>query len=162
MLQLDVPSYHIGRHFIPNRSHEISVTPQFPAPQLFPQFRMSLEQLSCRDALEYLYHVAGTVLGWCDQEHVDVIRHYFKRINLHLVTFGNAVEDRLQTLRHGTFKDQLPILRNPNKVILEVIDCMFRPFDKAHLPDTKYQIRLRRISAFLPPASCGVSSGVPL
>lgn len=70
----------------------------------------------------------------------------------------------LPRLHHGTFKDQLSVLRNPNKVILEVVDCVFPPFDKAHLSDTNYRIRLRlrRISAFLPAASCGVSSGGPL
>lgn len=162
MLQLDVPSYHIGRHFIPNRSHKVPVTPQFPAPQFLPQFRVPTKQLPCRNTLENLYHVTGTVLGWNYQKHVDVIRHYFERINLQLVAFCNAVEDRLQTLRHGTFKDQLSVLRNPNKVILEVVDCVFPPLDKAHLSDTNYRIRLRRISAFLPAASCGVSSGGPL
>ena len=162
MLQLDVSSYHIGRHFIPNRSHEVPVTPQFPAPQLLPQFRVPAKQLPCRNALEYLYHMTGTVLGGSYQKHVDMIRHYFKRINLHLVAFLNAVEDPLQTLRHKTFKDHPSILRNPNNVILEIVDSVFRTFDGTHLPDTNCHIRLRRISAFLPPASCGVSSGAPL
>lgn len=40
MLQLDVPSYHIGRRSIPRRSHEVSVTPKFPTPQLLPQLRV--------------------------------------------------------------------------------------------------------------------------
>ncbi len=162
MLQLDVASYHVSRHFIPNRSHEVSVTPQFPTPQLLPQFWMSTKQFPSRNTLEYLYHMAGTTLGRSHQKHVDVIRHYFQRIYFQLVAFRNTVEDRFQTLCHRACKDQPPILGYPDKVILEIVDCVFRSLHNTHLSDTNYRIRLRRISAFLPPASCGVSSGVLL
>jgi len=159
MLQFDVPTYHVRRYFIPNRSHKIPITPQFPAPQLLPQCRMLAEQFPGRNTLENLYHVAGTVLGWNKQKQVDVIRHYLQRVNLHLIAFRDTLEDLLQTLSHRTFQNQFPVLRNPNKVVLEIVDCMLGSFDRAHLAYTNKQIRLQRISAFLPPASWGVSSG---
>ena len=68
MLQSDVPTDHIRRHFIPNRSHEVPVTPQFPTPQLLRQFRMPTKHLPRRYTLENLYHdgpsLAAEVVSW--------------------------------------------------------------------------------------------------
>ena len=159
MLQFYVPPYHVCRHLIPNRSHKVPITPQLPTPQFFPQCRVSLEHLPSQNTLENLYHVTGTVFGWNQHKQVHVIRHYFKRINLQFVAFRNTVEDLLQALSNRTFQNQFSVLRDPNKVVLEVVNRMLGSFDGAHSIYGNGRIRLRRIPAFLPPASWGVSSG---
>ena len=162
MLKLDVPPNHCRRHLIPNRSYKVTVTPQLSSPQLRPQPWIATKHFTSRYALQYLYYSTRTVLRWCHQKQVDMIRHHLKRINLHLVTLCNALKDLLQPFSNTTLQDQLAVLRNPNKVILEVVHRVPSSPNRAHLSHTNSFIRLRRISAFLPPASWGVSTGGPL
>jgi len=162
MLKFDVPPNHFRRHLIPNRSYEVTLTPQLSSPQLLPQPWIATKYLTRRYTLQYLYYSTWAVLRWGQQEQVDMIRHHLKRINLHLITLCNALKDLLQPLSNTTLQDQLAVLRSPNKVILEVVHCVPSSPNRAHLSHTNSFIRLRRISTFLPPASWGVSTGGPL
>jgi len=153
MLQFDVPAYYARCHFIPNRPYKVPLTPQFPSPQLLPQLGMTTKQLPGRNTLENLHHLAWTVFGWSQQKQVDVVRHHLKRVNLQLVALCNALENLLQALSHRTLQNQFTVLWNPNKVVLEVVHRVLGTLDRVHLPDTNSRIRLRRISAFLPPES---------
>ena len=162
MLKRDVPPNHCRRHLISNRSYEVSITPQLSSPQFLPQPWITTKYLPRRYTLQYLYNSTRTVLRWCQQEQVDMIRHHLKRINLHLITVCNPLKDLLQPFSNTTLQDQLPVLRNPNKVIFEVVHCVPSLLNWTHLLHTNSMIRLRRISASLPPASWGVSTGEPL
>jgi len=162
MLKLDVPPNHFRRHLISNRSHKVTIIPQLPSPQLLPQPWISTKHLTRRYTLQYLYNSTRTVLRWGHQEQVDMIRHHLKRINLHLITLCNTLKDLLQPFSNATLQDQLPVLRNPNEVILEVVHRVPSSLNRTHLLHTNSLIRLQRISAFLPPASWGVSTGEPL
>jgi len=162
MLKFDVPPNHFPRHLITNRSHKVSITPQLPSPQFLPHPWILTKHLTRRYTLQYLYNSTRTVLRWGHQEQVDMIRHHLKRINLHLITLCNTLKDLLQPFSNVTLQDQLPVLRNPNKVVLEVVHCVPSSLNWTHLLHTNSLIRIRRISAFLPPASWGVSTGEPL
>jgi len=156
MLKLDVPPNYCRRHLISNRSYKVSITPQLSSPQFLPQPWIATKHLPRRYTLHYLYNPTRTVLRWCQQEQVNMIRHHFKRINLHLITLCNTLKDLLQPFSNAILQDQLPIkLRNPNKVILEVINCVPSSPNRAHLPHTNSFICLRRISAFLPQRAGG-------
>jgi len=162
MLKLDVPPNHFRRHLISNRSYEVSITPQLSSPQLLPQPWITTKYLPRQDTLQYLYNSTRTVLRWCHQKQLDMIRHHLKRVNFHLITLCNTIKDLLQSFSNTTLQDQLPVLRSPNEVILEVVHCVPSSPNRAHLSHTNSFIRLRRISASLPPASWGVSTGGPL
>jgi len=163
MLKRDVPPNHSRRYLISNRSHKVSIAPQLPSPQFLPQPWISTKYLPRRYTLQYLYNSTRTVLRWCQQEQVDMIRHHLKRINLHLITPCNPLKDLFQPFfSNTTLQDQLPVLRNPNKVIFEVVHWVPSLLNWTHLLHTNNMIRLRRISAFLSPASWGVYTGEPL
>jgi hypothetical protein len=157
MQQLDVPSYNFRCHFISNRPHKVPVPPQFSSPQLLLQLRMTTKQLPRRNTLENLYCRAGTVFRCGQQKQVNVVRHHLKRVNLKLVALCNALENLLQTISHRTLQNQFAVLRNPDEVVLEVVHRVLGTLNRTHLPYTNSRIRLWRISAFLPPASWGVS-----
>ena len=159
MLQFDVPSYHLRGHFISNRAYKVAIPPQFSSPQLLPQLRMTTKQLPRGDTLYDLYHLAGTVFRWGQQKQVNVVSHHLKCVNLKLIALCNTLENILQAIPYRTLQNHFTVLRNPNKVVLEVVHRMLATLNRAHLPYTNSRIHLRRISAFLPPASWGVSSG---
>ena len=155
MLQLYVSTNHRSGHFIPHRPYKVAVAPQLSSPQLLPQFGVTTEQFPCRDTLDDLHHPAGTVLGRRRKKQVDAIGHYLQGVNLQPISRSNAVENLFQALSHRPFQDKLAVFRNPNKVVLQVINRMFGTFNRIHPAYGNGRIRLRRISAFLPPAKLG-------
>lgn len=162
MLQSNVAPNHFRCHSIPNRPHKVSVIPQLSSPQLFPQLGVPVKHLPCRHTLEYLHHSTRTVFRGRLQEQMHVIRHHFHRIYLQLVSLRNPFKDLFQPLAYLTSQYQLAIFRCPHKVILQIVYRVFGSSYRAHLAQFRGWIRLRRISAFLPPASWRVSSGGPL
>jgi hypothetical protein len=88
-----------------------------------------------------------------------MIGSHFQGVNLQFIPFSDPVEDLSQTLSYRALQDELAVFRDPHEVVLEVIDGVFGTFDGTHPVYSNGRIRLRRISAFLPPASWGVSSG---
>ena len=159
MLKFDVSPNYLSRNLIPYRPNKVPVAPQLPSPQLITQPWVTSKQLMRRYTLHNLYNLTRTVLRRYYQKQMYMVRHYLHRINLKPVPFRYPTKDLLQTLRYLTRQDELPILGNPNKVVLEIVYGMFRTFDRTHSSYRSGLIRLRRISAFLPAASCGASSG---
>ena len=88
-----------------------------------------------------------------------MIWHHRDSIDFQLIAFTDPLEDFLQTLGYRSLQDELAVLGYPDEVILEIVDRMFGTIDSADRAYGNGIIRLRRISAFLPPASCRVSSG---
>ena len=158
MLKLDVPPNYSRRHLITNRAHKVTVA----SLQFLPQPWIAMKHLPRRYTLHYLYNLTRTVLRWCQQEQVHMIRHHLKHINLQFITLGNTLEKLLQSFSYTTLQDQLAVLRNPNKVILEVVYCVPSSPNRTQLVHTSSLIRLWRISAFLSPACWGVSTGALL
>ncbi len=159
MLKFDVLPDHLSRNSVPYRPDKVSVTPQFSSPQLLTQAWVPTKQLPSRYTLHNLHYLAWTILRRYYQKQMYMIRHHFHRINLHIVPLRYPTKDFLQTFCYCTSQDELTVLGNPYKVVLEIVNSVFRAFDRAHDSYRSGLIRLRRISAFLPAASCGVSSG---
>lgn len=151
MLKFDVPPYNLHRYFIPNRTYKVASTPPLSTSKLLLQLRMTSEKFLSRYALQYLDHPRWTVLRGTRQKRMDVIAHYFTGFYLHFITLHNR-----------TLENQFAIHRNSNKVIFEIVNRVFGRFDRTHMLYSNCIIRLRRISSFLPTASCGVSRGDPL
>jgi len=162
MLKFDVAPDYLACNSVPYRPNKVPVTPQLSSPQLITQLWVTPKQLPRRNTFHNLYNLPWAVLRWRTQKQVHMLRHHFHSINLKLVPFRYSTKDLLQTLCYRTCQDELAVLGNPNKMVLEIVDSVFRTFDRTHSSYRSGLIRLRRISAFLPAASCGVSSGALL
>ncbi len=161
MLKFNMLPNHPRQSLVAYRLDKVSVTPQLPSPQFIMQSWVTAKQSLCRYTLRnlYLYHLARTAFRRRCQKQMHMVRHRFHHINLQVVTHRNPTKDLLQTFRYWTRQGRLPILGHPNEMVLEIINSVFRPFDQTHDSYRNGLIRLRRISSFLPAASCRVSSG---
>ena len=159
MLKFDVSPYYLRRNSVPHRPNKIPITPQLPSPQLITQSRIPTKYLPRRHTLHNLYYLPRTVLRRCCQKQMHMVRHHFHSINFQLVSLRYPPKDLLQAFCYRPCQDELAVLGNPNKMVLEIVDSVLRPFDRTHSSYHSELIRLRRISTFLPAASCGVSSG---
>ena len=160
MLQFNVSPYRFRCHLIPNRSHKVPVVPQLPSPQLFSQSRISSKYLPRRDTLEYLYHLARTVPRRTRHKDVYMVFHHFHRVDLQFVSLRDSLEYFFQFLSHFSSDNHFPVLGNPYKMVLQIVNRMLCTLHYAHACNRISAIRLQRISVFLPPASWGYPTEV--
>ena len=129
-MMLDISGYYVPSHPVSDRPGEISVFPQFPAPQPLLQSRELAEQPPSTVALDDPYDLPYRSRWWKRQQKMDV---FF--LDFHFQNF-DAV--RLADFPYYLFpsfpdflplEDLLPVFRTPYQMIARVVDRMTRPLD---------------------------------
>ena len=133
-LVLDIDTDHVAIAAFPYGRHEESVCPQLTAPKFLPQCRMPTKQLSCRDALYYLYHPRWRKLWGCAHQVMDVIRVYPYLLKLYAVPFFDFLTYRLEALfpvRNPKYC--LAIFYRRYEMIMNLIRIVIRFPDRSHI-----------------------------
>ena len=162
---LDVAPNHISRHFIPNRAYKVASAPKMTTPQFPPQPGKLTEQLPSRDAFQNLHGLSWRQPRRRFQEYVDMIFHNLHCIDDQIILLSNPFKHLLGIFSNFFCQDSLTVLRNPHKMVLEIVDCMLASSQSTHASTVPLSLPLEKReptdqeSAFLPPASWGASSG---
>ena len=122
LMILDVAPNHITGYFVAYSSHEVAVAPEFAAPQLPPQLRILAEQLSGRDAFQYLHDPGWRQPGRRFEEYMHMILHHFQGVYDHIVFLGDSLKYLLGVIGDLWRQNLLAVLWYPDKMVLEVID----------------------------------------
>ena len=158
MLRLDVASDYLFGYVISNGADEA----QGSIPEFLTNLWMTFEELSGRDTFHYLNYLTWTILWGSGGKQVDVIGHYLKCIYLDIVTACYAFKYIFQGITYFVLGEQFPVFRNPDEVVLQIVDRMSGTFCWNHLRLWYQIVCLRQTTAFIPAASYGVFSGESL
>ena len=126
-LIFNIPPYDLSGDFVTYTPNKISIAPELPSPELFPQFGKFLKYLSGRHTFQYLHYLRWGISGWCLNKYVHMVFHDFHRIYPELILLGNQLKDLFQILHNFPTQYVLPVLRYPHQVILQVMYSMFCP-----------------------------------
>lgn len=154
MLIAYISSYYICGYFVSNRSNKVTIVPKLSTPKLFLQPRIFLKNLAGAYPFQYIHNLCGRIPRWSSQKHMNMVWHNFHRIYFKFVLFGYFFKKFFNSFFHLLIQNILAILWNPDKVIFDVIHCMFRSFNS----HTVYLniIRAFGTGAFIPALKGGV------
>ena len=126
-LILNIPPNNLSGDFVTYTPNKISIAPELPCPQLFPQLRKLLEYLTGRHTFQYLHYLRWGISGRCLNKYVHMVFHDFHCIYPEFVLFGNPLKYLFQVPRNFPTQYVLPILRYPHKMVLQIIYSVFCP-----------------------------------
>ena len=120
-LIFNIPAYNLSGDFVTYTPNKISIAPELPNPELFPQFGKFLKYLSGRHTLQYLRYLRRGISGWCLNKYVHMVFHDFHRIYPEFILFSYPLKYLLQVPRYLLVQYMLPVLRYPYQVIFQTI-----------------------------------------
>ena len=157
-LIFNILPYYVSSDFISYTPDKISLTPEFPRPQLFPQFGKLLKCLTGRHTFQYLYHLCRGISRRCLNKYVHVVFHNFHRIYPELILLGYPLKHLFQVLGNFPTQDVLPILRYPHQMVLNIKNGVLCP-SNSHTVVIQGKALLRQVplprlaASRFPPAS---------
>jgi len=126
-LIFNIPAYNLSGDFVTYTPNKISIAPQLPNPELFPQVGKFLEYLSGRQIFQYLRYLRRGISGWCLNKYVHMVFHDFHRIYPEFIFLSNPLKHLFQIPRNFPTQCVFPVLRYPHQVILQIIYGVFSP-----------------------------------
>ena len=124
-LVLNIVANDVDGYFVSDTPDEVSVIPKLSCPKLFPKLGIFLECLSRRDTLHYLDYFCRRVFWRCFGKYVHVVFHYFHRIYMKAILFGNMLKHFFQVFCYFPVEYLFPVLGYPDQMIFKAIDGVF-------------------------------------
>jgi len=157
-LIFNIPPYDLSGDFVTYTPNKISIAPELPSPELFPQFGKFLKYLSGRHTFQYLHYLRWGISGWCLNKYVHMVFHDFHRIYPEFILFSYPLKYLFQVPRYLLVQYLLPVLRYPHQVIFQIIYGVFCP-SHSHTAVIQGKVLLRQAplprltASHFPPAS---------
>ena len=126
-LILNISANNVRSYCITYGPDKISVAPEFPGPQLFPQFRKLFKYFSGRYAFHYLHHLGRRISRRNLDKYVYMIIHYLHRIYCEPVLISYLSKYLFNISSNFTTQYTLSVLRYPYQMVFQVIYCMLSP-----------------------------------
>jgi len=123
-LILDITAYDLGGDLVSHGSNEVSVTPEFSAPEFVFQRWELLEHFAGREALEDFNGLGDGVPGRKGEKEVDMIGHDLHGVNVEAVTLSDCLKYFLESISEAARKKAFPVFRGPDDMVLGVIDSV--------------------------------------
>ena len=120
-LILDVSLDHIIGDFVARCANIVSSGPQVASPQHSLDGGEALEELGGRNALDLIHDLTGSVSRRRRQEQVDMVFGDSHFIDGKAIPLGDAVDQLLQLLSDFRLEQHLPVLGDPDKVVLDIV-----------------------------------------
>ena len=120
-MMLNIFANHFRRHFVADRSGEIAVFPEFPAPQLPFDLRVLSEDRSRTQTLEPRHHLGNRIARRKRAEEMNVIRTHLHLFDGDVIVLSNLLKQFADTLGQFALQNLLTILRRPDQVISRII-----------------------------------------
>ena len=155
----------VSNYAIPYTPDEIAIIPQFVRPELLPKLGKSFEYLPGRDTFHDLYQLGWRISRWSPHEDMHMVFFNPYRIYFKLIFLGYLFKNFFEIFRNFSIQYLFPIFRYPYLMIFQIINgrfCLFYShavFISVTTVFGKLFFALRR-TAFIPPASWGVFSGL--
>lgn len=130
LMILNIFSDYIFRYLIAHCANKISIFPKFTTPQLFLDFRIIPENLSCRFPLQPLHHFSYRISRRKSQKKVNMVLSYLHYFYLKFITKPYLFKTRLYKFSYITSQYPFSIFGSPYKMISRIIYGMTRSFDR--------------------------------
>ena len=124
-LILNIVANDVSGYFVTHTPGEVSVIPKLSCPKLFPELGKFLEYLSRRDALHYLDYFCRRIFWRCFGKYVHMVFHYFHRVYVKAVLFGNMLKHFFKVFRYLPVEYLFPVLGYPDQVVFKIVDGVF-------------------------------------
>jgi len=115
-----VSDYFLG-DFVSGGSGEVSVFPEFTAPEFFLHFRVFGKDYAGADTFQNFHHPGDAIAWWKREKNVDMVFGHFQHIYFKIMVCRNLLKNILHRLLDIAPKNPLAVLRRPDKVIFGVI-----------------------------------------
>lgn len=145
MLILNILPDQIRGYIISHCPPKIPITPKLPCPKPFLQFRKLLKHYLRTYALQCLYNLYRRILGRFQKKYMYMINFDPHCVNLKIILPRYLSKQLFYPLLHHPRQNGVPIFWNPYKIIFDVLDCMFSPFNR-HTTTISYFSCLRHES----------------
>ena len=126
-LIFNIPPYNLSGDFVTYTPNKISIAPELPSPELFPQFGKFLKYLSGKHTFQCLHYLRWGISGWCLNKYVHMVFHDFHRIYPEFILFSYPLKYLFQVPRYLLVQYLLPVLRYSYQVIFQIIYGVFCP-----------------------------------
>ena len=135
-------------------ANKVSIFPEFPAPQLTFDLRISAEDFLCAYTLQYPHHLSDRIFRRYARKYMDMILGYLHLQHLAIPCCQDLFKHLPCRISHLLFQYPLSILRCPHQVVSRVVDSMAHSFD-SHA--AYYTRLLYHCNPFLPVLPHGAS-----